>query len=138
MKPTDLTAIQLAEYINSNFQPAEIIGDDTDEITIIREPVLPVSAVIALLKKCGFPEPDFIGWAQTMTDEKLKKSRIKYQVAQKILAAMKEKRISQIELSRKLKKSPAQISHLLSGENMKLQTLVMFQEALGINLVDVS
>lgn len=137
MKPTDLTAIQVAEFLFSNFQPAEIIDGNTDEI-IMHEAVIPVSVVISILKRFGFPEPDFAGWAQTMTNEKLKKSRIKYQVAQKILAAMKEKSITQRELAKKLNKTPGQINHLLSGENMTIETIDMFQQALGITLLDLS
>lgn len=136
MKPTNVNAIELASLLYEHFQPAEIIDEETAEIQW-HEPVLPLSAVIVILKKFGLPEPDFKAWAESLTEGKFN-NRIRYKVSQKIQAAMKQKGITQTDLAHLVNKLPSQINHLLSGENMTLETLYMFQEALKINLLDLS
>lgn len=138
MKPAIVNAIELAQDLYEYFQPAEIIDEDTEEIQW-HEPVIPLSAVIKILKKYGLPEPDFKAWAKTLTEGKIKSNnRIRFKVSQKIQAAMREKGITQTDLAHLVNKLPSQINHLLSGENMTLETLNMFQEVLGINLLDLS
>lgn len=138
MNPSGVLAKQLAEELFWNIQPAEIINEETDEVEF-HEPVILLKVAIEIIKRLNHLEPDFSGWAQELTDIKFKgQNRIRYKVANKIQSAMKDKGITQADLANMLNKKPSQINRLLSGENMTINTIVMFQNCLGINLLDLT
>lgn len=137
MNPTTTLAIHLAEVIATNYKAVEIVDDK--EGIILQEPGIPLSVVMYLLKICGAPMPDFQGWAVSVTDEKLKgNNRIRFLLANKILAAMKEQGITQVDLAQMTHKEPSHINRLLSGTNMTLNSLVMLQDCLNIKILDLS
>lgn len=138
MTPSNLLAVELAEELFCYFQSPKIIDNDTDEV-LMQESVIPTDIVLKLIKKYAGIQPDFKTWAKEMTDSKLMgTTRLRYQVANKIQAAMKEKGITQADLADMLHKKRSQINKMLSGENMTINTIAMFQECLGINLLDLS
>lgn len=138
MNSSNTIAIQLADDLFWKFQSLEANENDTDEITMLKG-CISMEDLIPILKKHGYPVPDFEGWAQQLTDDKLTESKwLRYQVANKIQAAMKERGLTQADLATKLHKQKSQINRMLSGENLTLNSIIMFQDCLGIKLLDLS
>ncbi len=61
-----------------------------------------------------------------------------FALADKIDAVLKEKRISQKELAKRMGKTEAEVSRWLGGtHNFTLRTIAKISNALGINLVNI-
>jgi transcriptional regulator with XRE-family HTH domain len=59
-------------------------------------------------------------------------------IAVKILLALREKQMTQVQLAEKMAVSPQQINKILKGrENLTLETTSRLEEALGIELITV-
>lgn len=69
-------------------------------------------------------------------DNDLKLKFAAKKIAFKIFYALKSKNYSQKDLAEKLNVSPQNISKMLKGEDFKISTLIKFEDALDINLID--
>lgn len=130
MKPT---AAQVAEDIFYAFKsPEEALEDNPDE------PVFQAKDVFAILTKYGFPLPDFSAMVAKAPTGKIKASRKdKLAFAKKIKDAMTRKGISNADLARLTGKDKAVITRLLAAQNITFDTIMVFQQALDIQLINL-
>lgn len=69
-------------------------------------------------------------------DDNLKLKFAAKKIAFKIFHALKTKNYTQKYLAEKLNVSPQNISKMLKGDDFKISTLIKFEDALNINLID--
>lgn len=136
MKPT---AIQVADDLFHAYQSAEVVNESDDYDGLIpAKAVFEYETVINLLKKWGNTLPDWEGWAKQISASNRIPDRTQYKIARKIQSAMDQKGINAKDLAMLTHKAESEITRWLSGQNMTIKTLVIIQEALKINLLDLS
>lgn len=136
MKPT---AIQVADDLFHAYQSAEVVNEQDDQAVLIPDKaVFDYETVINLLKKWEYIQPDWEGWAKQISASNKIPDRTQYQISRKIQCAMDQKGINAKDLATLTHKAESEITRWISGQNMTIKTLVIIQDALKINLLDLS
>lgn len=129
MKPT---AAQVAEDIFYAFMsPEDALENDPEE------PVFQAKDVIAILSKYGLPLPDFEAMVTKPRKPSKPSRKQKLAFSKKIQDAMDKKKMTYSELARLTGKNKAVISRVLAGQNITFDTILAFQDALKIQLLNL-
>jgi antitoxin component HigA of HigAB toxin-antitoxin module len=130
MKPT---ATQIADELYRCFRrPEDVHEEDPDQA------VFTLPDVLRILKLCNIETPDFKAWGATLTDKSIKSNKVKrLRISSKIKSAMKAKGITNTQLAELCGKRKETITRALSGANLTLDTIIIFEKTLGVNLLDI-
>lgn len=130
------TAIQLAEDMTFAFKSAtDAYEQDPDQA------VFTCDDVITLLKKHGFPDPDFNGRALQVAgvkgEARAYRERLR-RMGKAIERAMKEKGITQSQMAKLTGRTVSVINRWTSGTaNLEASTIFLIEEHLGIKLLNL-
>lgn len=78
------------------------------------------------------------GWLEEAQYDQANRNWLKHsqRIALKVLCALKEQKVSQVELAKRIGVTPQQVNKLVKGsENMTLETISKLEQALGIELI---
>lgn len=129
------SAIQLAEDLTFVFQSASDANEQDPQ-----QAVFTLEVLIKLLKKLGFPEPDFTGRALQATNSDNTDVHKAYlrKIGKAIERARLEKGLTVAQLGELTGKAPASVARWESGKaNLEISTIRLIEKHLPVKLLSL-